>query len=152
MKIANINADGSVLEFLGNNVFELSADELSAMSTEARANLYEDGARMLKITNGDTIAALSLSAEGETEWIGSNKPTKNYLDNSDFSNPVNQRGETTYTGAAYGIDRWECSGASSILAVSDGCVRFTNTAASNACNAHNWNWHTVEGTYSNRRL
>lgn len=29
----------------------------------------------------------------------------NLLDNSDFRNPVNQRGETSYTGG-YGIDRW----------------------------------------------
>lgn len=33
------------------------------------------------------------------------KAVRNLLDNSDFTNPVNQRGETSYT-AAYGIDRW----------------------------------------------
>ena len=30
----------------------------------------------------------------------------NLLDNSDFTNPVNQRGATSYTGQVYGIDRW----------------------------------------------
>lgn len=30
----------------------------------------------------------------------------NLLDNSDFRNPVNQRGQTTYTGNGYSIDRW----------------------------------------------
>lgn len=33
------------------------------------------------------------------------KAVHNWLDNSDFTNPVNQRGETSYT-AAHGIDRW----------------------------------------------
>lgn len=32
---------------------------------------------------------------------------RNLLDNSDFRNPVNQRGQTSYSGIwAYGIDRW----------------------------------------------
>lgn len=30
----------------------------------------------------------------------------NLLDNSDFRNPVNQRGQTTYTGSRHSIDRW----------------------------------------------
>ena len=30
----------------------------------------------------------------------------NLLDNWYFGNPVNQRGQTSYTGAGYGIDRW----------------------------------------------
>lgn len=30
----------------------------------------------------------------------------NLLDNSDFRNPVNQRGQTSYTAAGYTIDRW----------------------------------------------
>ena len=30
----------------------------------------------------------------------------NLLDNWDFTNPVNQRGESTYTGGGYTIDRW----------------------------------------------
>lgn len=31
---------------------------------------------------------------------------RNLLDNSDFRNPVNQRGKTSYTGSGYIIDRW----------------------------------------------
>lgn len=31
---------------------------------------------------------------------------RNLLDNSDFTNPVNQRGQTSYTGGGYAIDRW----------------------------------------------
>lgn len=32
---------------------------------------------------------------------------RNLLDNSDFRNPVNQRGKTAYTGNVYTIDRWQ---------------------------------------------
>ena len=32
----------------------------------------------------------------------------NLLDNSDFTNPVNQRGVTSYVSDQYGIDRWVC--------------------------------------------
>lgn len=31
---------------------------------------------------------------------------RNLLDNSDFTNPVNQRGLTSYSGAGYTLDRW----------------------------------------------
>ena len=31
---------------------------------------------------------------------------RNLLDNSDFRNPVNQRGATSYSGSVYTIDRW----------------------------------------------
>lgn len=34
----------------------------------------------------------------------------NLLDNSDFRNPVNQRGQTSYSGAVYTIDRWLING------------------------------------------
>ena len=41
----------------------------------------------------------------------------NYFDNSDFTNPVNQRGATTYNSAGYCIDRWLlASGSASINA------------------------------------
>lgn len=33
----------------------------------------------------------------------------NLLDNSDFRNPVNQRGQSSYTASVYGIDRWKGS-------------------------------------------
>lgn len=50
----------------------------------------------------------------------------NLLDNSDFTNPVNQRGATSYTKAGYTIDRWELSantlnvGSDGITLVADG--------------------------------
>lgn len=42
----------------------------------------------------------------ETNIALQSKPNPNLLDNWYFVNPVNQRGQTSYTGAGYGIDRW----------------------------------------------
>jgi len=51
---------------------------------------------------------------------------RNLLDNSDFRNPVNQRGQTSYTGNGNTIDRWNIfSGEGSLdvtLTVNDGYV------------------------------
>lgn len=47
----------------------------------------------------------------------------NLLDNWYFANPVNQRGQTAYSGAVYGIDRWKGSNASSAYTLAaDGTV------------------------------
>ena len=42
----------------------------------------------------------------ETNIALQSKPNPNLLDNWYFANPVNQRGQTTYTGTGYTIDRW----------------------------------------------
>ena len=44
---------------------------------------------------------------------------RNLLDNSDFRNPVNQRGQTSYSGTVYGIDRWIGNDANSVQTISD---------------------------------
>lgn len=44
----------------------------------------------------------------------------NLLDNSDFRNPVNQRGQTSYSGAVYMIDRWK--GANANLTVNGSSI------------------------------
>ena len=56
----------------------------------------------------DTDKSVYINPEWGIHW-GEKRITdssRNLLDNSDFSNPVNQRGETSYTGTVYGIDRW----------------------------------------------
>ena len=48
------------------------------------------------------------------------KAAHNLLINSDFRNPVNQRGETSYSGSVYMIDCWKGSAAD--LTVNDGSI------------------------------
>ena len=93
------------LPAIGQTV-EITATELTGKSTADRAAMYATGTRLLKVITHDTEALLGLDADGSTEWLGSNKPIRNLLDNSDFTNPVNQRGQSSYTGTGYGIDRW----------------------------------------------
>ena len=51
----------------------------------------------------------------------------NLLDNWYFANPVNQRGQTSYTGAGYGIDRWIQDGSITTLLTNDG-LQITNSS------------------------
>lgn len=53
----------------------------------------------------------------------------NLLDNSDFRNPVNQRGQTRYTGADYAIDRWRSWVDSNTLTIHDGYITTTGDYA-----------------------
>lgn len=47
----------------------------------------------------------------------------NLLDNWYFGNPVNQRGQTSYTVAGYGIDRWKANGSTVTVTVVDGEIQ-----------------------------
>lgn len=52
-------------------------------------------------------------------------PAHNLLDNSDFNNPVNQRGITSQIGGGYGLDRWRADGSGTISVESAG-ISLTN--------------------------
>lgn len=53
---------------------------------------------------------------------------RNLLDNSDFTDPVNQRGETSYTAYGYGIDRWKTSHSFGV-SIGDGMITISGSAA-----------------------
>lgn len=57
---------------------------------------------------------------------------RDLLDNSNFTNPVNQRGNTSQTGvsAAYFIDRWYINRASAIVSLSEDGIQIDNSASS----------------------
>lgn len=46
---------------------------------------------------------------------------RNLLDNSDFRNPVNQRGQTSYLGHSYSIDRWQVNSSTTLTVMDDFC-------------------------------
>lgn len=56
-----------------------------------------------EIINADTLGGRLPSYYAKTTKL----TPRNLLDNSDFTNPVNQRGQTSYTSVSYGIDRWK---------------------------------------------
>lgn len=53
----------------------------------------------------------------------------NLLDNWYFGNPVNQRGQTSYPGDAYAVDRWLPSSGNTSLVVNDGFLTVTTRTA-----------------------
>ena len=55
----------------------------------------------------------------------------NLLDNSDFANPVNQRGQTTYSGSGtYAIDRWYVGGPNQRIDIVSGGIKGVTTKGS----------------------
>lgn len=54
-------------------------------------------------------------------------PGRNLLDNGDFLNPVNQRGQVSYTANGYGLDRWE--GKSGNVEVTETGVKLTSQSS-----------------------
>lgn len=97
-------------------------------------------------TTDSTLSQLGKPADAAAVGVAlSNKANKEYVDssisyfsnpnlliNSDFRNPVNQRGQTSYTAVnrAYSIDRWNIG--QGTLTVNNSSVTFTgNTTAGN---------------------
>ena len=65
-------------------------------------------------------AGAGIKFDGETVSTGA--APRNLLDNSDFRNPVNQRGQTSYTGVAFCIDRWRSWNSDNITTLHDGYI------------------------------
>jgi len=81
--------------------------------------------------NGGTDATTAEEALANLGVYNLHKSIKNYLDNSDFRKPVNQRGATQYVGACYGIDRWYTTVEPCMVTVEDGFVRMGYNVPSN---------------------
>ena len=96
-------------------IYPCTAQALEDMTQEQQAELYVQGYRAIKTENNGTVVLLGLSADGSLEWLGCNQPSGSLLENPDFSNPINQRGLTTYSGSfIYSIDMWVISGTISL--------------------------------------
>lgn len=112
----------------GSGAVTLTANDLGAATAEEVSQLKND-----KLDKTATAAdasklggvaardyALKTDTAPDSSKLGGKAPEyylqpRNLLDNSDFTNPVNQRGQTDYTSNGYTIDRWELySGAVSV--------------------------------------
>ena len=76
--------------------------------TTADQVILADGTRLEK----DGKINVDVANSANSAKLGGKAPEyylqpRNLLDNSDFRNPVNQRGQTDYTSNGYTIDRWE---------------------------------------------
>lgn len=82
----------------------------------------------LKTLNGYGFDATKLGGL-DAQYYAQGRAAHNWLDNSWFVNPVNQRGATSYTGSVYTIDRWELS-ANTLNVGSDGITLVAGDSSS----------------------
>lgn len=100
------------------NVSLTAADIATSGGGSVEANLVALGEeKQPLLTPGDNI-----SITGSTIATKAFPCNPNLLDNWYFGNPVNQRGQTSYTGAGYGIDRWRASAEDVTAAVATGGI------------------------------
>ena len=104
------------------NGYGFNTTELNGKTSDSYLQLGDDAAGSTgeapKI-NADTLGGVDASnylkktdTASDTSKLGGKAPEyyiqpRNLLDNSDFRNPANQRGQTDYTNNGYTIDRWE---------------------------------------------
>lgn len=121
-----VEIDGE-LKRLGINLLNINTDEVVPIErggtganngATGLANLFAAGPTLLSANQygaefpEDTVANTMFfkEATGTIADIGQDMAkalrARNLLDNSDFRNPVNQRGASSYTGSKYHIDRW----------------------------------------------
>ena len=77
------------------------------------------------------VDAAKAAAKAYTDASLRKAAPRNLLDNSDFQNPVNQRGKTSYAGAGYTIDRWEIDTNKTTLSVVNKGIQIVNSDTTN---------------------
>ena len=115
----------------------LAAGATVLSSNQYGATLPAAGTRgrvFLKPTDGTELEPLDELREELVSYVDatvSNVPIfrPNLLDNSDFTNPVNQRGETSYTAKGYTIDRWYNYLDTANIQITDDGIVLSNTSS-----------------------
>ena len=105
-----------------NMTYNIKAIKLELGSVQTLAHQDADGAWVLNEIPDYNVEAVRC---GAAYMAGQTNP--NLLDNWYFPHPVNQRGQTVYTGAGYCIDRWKLTNASAKLTVGSGGVTLGTT-------------------------
>ena len=101
------------------------------MATMKTLNGYGFNATELNGKTSDNYLKKTDTAS-DSEKLGGKAPKyylqpRNLLDNSDFTNPVNQRGKTSYAEVGYTIDRWRNDYADN-LSITSGGIHLTKSS------------------------
>lgn len=122
-KIDNIDFDN--IEGLENLVYASEGNQEDATATIDADTLdgkTEDMLSVAKAVNAD-----KLNDKLPSYYAPATKLTpRNLLDNSDFRNPVNQRGQTSYSNG-YTIDRWKSTNSNVNIIVGDGKITLSKS-------------------------
>lgn len=115
-KDTRLNAVGVYLKNIDNStdttVYGNNATTLGGVAAEdyaLKTDTAPDSSKLGGVAASDY--ALKTDTAPDSSKLGGKAPEyylqpRNLLDNSDFRNPVNQRGQTDYTNNGYTIDRW----------------------------------------------
>lgn len=109
-----------------------TANAAADRANDAAQNWEEGTVKNAESLGGVPAASYALKTDTapNAEMLGGKAPgyyirSVNLLDNSDFRNPVNQRGQTSYTENGYTIDRWRTWSDNIITEIKDGYLYHT---------------------------
>ena len=116
-KVVPANGDYTKAQVgLGNVDNTSDANKPISNATQAALNDKQSKITANGILKGDGSGNISAANETEVELVSLPYICHdNLLENWYFGNPVNQRGQTSYTGDGYGIDRWRNDGGSGLI-------------------------------------
>lgn len=107
------------------NIADLVAEKLDhdVSLGDITGHLTMNGYRIMNLA--DPVADSDAATRGYVHNQFKKAISRNLLDNSNFTNPVNQRGKTSYSGAVYGIDRWKGANSSSAITLESNGIKLT---------------------------
>ena len=114
-------------DIMGQGVLTYNKQSLTEkQKAQVRENIGIDHVSMDKghIQNknnphGVTAAQVGAATQADINAAVKIAAPRNLLDNSDFRNPVNQRGQNSYAGKIIGIDRWQGGAGAALVTVVD---------------------------------
>ena len=116
-----IVANKDAISKLKGFIYPCTAQALEDMTQEQQAELHTQGYRAIKTENNGTVVLLGLGSDGSLEWLGSNKPRRNLLDNPNFA--VAQAGHGGFHGLTlYAADMWLYNGEAGQVSFNGGLV------------------------------
>lgn len=106
-----INDSATMLVEQNGEINRFSIADLDIGGGDVTINLEDSNISKPNPVNADTLGGrspeeyIALANDYTNQQVKKAAP-RNLLDNSDFRNPVNQRGQTSYSASGYTIDRW----------------------------------------------
>ena len=127
-----------------NSASQASTNAANAAKSAAEAKQAAVDANGVLTFNGRSGAVKPQSGDYTADMVGARSNTwmptiadvggsnPNLLDNWYFVDPINQRGQSEYTGAGYTIDGWKITTDGKTLVIEDGCIAISGSTSTYA--------------------